>query len=241
MTIQAPPSDLVDRVVYANRILYDQGVVDGLGHVSVRHPSEPGVFLLSCNRAPALVKREDIVCYDLDGNAVSETSERPYLERFIHSEIYRVRPDVVAVVHSHSPSVIPFAITHKPLKPVFHMSGFLGSGSAHFEIREAAGNSDMLIRSPYLGEALAKSLGKHNCVLMRGHGSTVVGTSLEQVVFRAIYAEVNAKLQLAANGLGEISFLNEEEAKLASDMNDGQIPRSWNLWVTRLGQVDLGP
>jgi HCOMODA/2-hydroxy-3-carboxy-muconic semialdehyde decarboxylase len=240
MTFEAPPSDLVDRLVYANRILYDQGIVDGLGHVSVRHPTQEGVFLLSCNRAPGLVKRQDIVCYDLDGNAVSQTTERPYLERFIHSEIYRARPDVVAVVHSHSPSVIPFAITHNPLKPVFHMSGFLGSGSAHFEIREAAGNSDMLIRSAYLGEALAKSLGKHNCVLMRGHGSTVVGTSLEQVVYRAIYAEVNAKLQLAANGLGEISFLNEEEAKLASDMNDGQIPRSWNLWVTRLGQVDIG-
>jgi HCOMODA/2-hydroxy-3-carboxy-muconic semialdehyde decarboxylase len=240
MTFEAPPSDLVDRLVYANRILYDQGIVDGLGHVSVRHPNQDGVFLLSCNRAPGLVKRQDIVCYDLDGNAVSQTTERPYLERFIHSEIYRARPDVVAVVHSHSPSVIPFAITHNPLKPVFHMSGFLGSGSAHFEIREAAGNSDMLIRSAYLGEALAKSLGKHNCVLMRGHGSTVVGTSLEQVVYRAIYAEVNAKLQLAANGLGEISFLNEEEAKLASDMNDGQIPRSWNLWVTRLGQVDIG-
>ena len=240
MPIQAPPSDLVDRLVYANRILYDQGIVDGLGHVSVRHPHQEGVFLLSCNRAPGMVKRQDIVCYDLDGNAVSETTERPYLERFIHSEIYRARPDVVAVVHSHSPSVIPFAVTHNPLKPVFHMSGFLGAGSAHFEIREAAGDSDMLIRSAYLGEALAKSLGKHNCVLMRGHGSTVVGTSLEQVVYRAIYAEVNAKLQLAANGLGEISFLNEEEAKLSSDMNDGQIPRSWNLWVKRLGQVDIG-
>lgn len=240
MAVQAPPSDLVDRLVYANRILYDQGIVDGLGHVSVRHPTQDGVFLLSCNRAPGLVKRQDIVCYDLDGNAVSDTTERPYLERFIHSEIYRARPDVVAVVHSHSPSVIPFAVTHNPLKPVFHMSGFLGSGSAHFEIREAAGNSDMLIRSAYLGEALAKSLGKHNCVLMRGHGSTVVGSSLEQVVYRAIYAEVNAKLQLAANGLGEINFLNEEEAKLASDMNDGQIPRSWNLWVTRLGPVDIG-
>jgi HCOMODA/2-hydroxy-3-carboxy-muconic semialdehyde decarboxylase len=240
MTFKAPPSDLVDRVVYANRILYDQGIVDGLGHVSVRHPDMEGVFLLSCNRAPGMVKRQDIVCYDLDGNAVSETTERPYLERFIHSEIYRARPDVVAVVHSHSPSVIPFAITHKPLRPVFHMSGFLGSGTAHFEIREAGGNTDMLIRSAYLGEALAKSLGKHNCVLMRGHGSTVVGTSLEQVVYRAIYAEVNAKLQLAANGLGDISFLNEEEAKLSSDMNDGQIPRSWNLWVTRLGQVDIG-
>ena len=240
MAIQAPPSDLVDRLVYANRILYDQGIVDGLGHVSVRHPSQEGVFLLSCNRAPGMVKRQDIVCYDLDGNAVSDTTERPYLERFIHSEIYRARPDVVAVVHSHSPSVIPFAVTHQALKPVFHMSGFLGTGSAHFEIREAAGNSDMLIRSPYLGEALAKSLGKHNCVLMRGHGSTVVGTSLEQVVYRAIYAEVNAKLQLAANSLGEISFLNEEEAQLASDMNDGQILRSWNLWVTRLGNVDIG-
>lgn len=240
MAIKAPPSDLVDRLVYANRILYDQGIVDGLGHVSVRHPNQEGVFLLSCNRAPALVKRQDIVCYDFDGNAVSDTTERPYLERFIHSEIYRARPDVVAVVHSHSPSVIPFAVTHQALKPVFHMSGFLGTGSAHFEIREAAGNSDMLIRSPYLGEALAKSLGKHNCVLMRGHGSTVVGTSLEQVVYRAIYAEVNAKLQLAANSLGEISFLNEEEAQLSSDMNDGQIPRSWNLWVTRLGNVDIG-
>ena len=240
MTIKAPPSDLIDRLVYANRILYDQGIVDGLGHVSVRHPDQEGGFLLSCNRAPGMVKRQDIVCYDLDGNAVSETNERPYLERFIHSEIYRARPDVVAVVHSHSPSVIPFAITQNPLKPVFHMSGFLGSGSAHFEIREAAGNTDMLIRSAYLGEALAKSLGKHNCVLMRGHGSTVVGTSLEQVIYRAIYAEVNAKLQLAANGLGEISFLNEEEAKLSSDMNDGQIPRSWNLWVARLGQIDIG-
>ena len=240
MTIKAPPSDLIDRLVYANRILYDQVIVDGLGHVSVRHPDQEDVFLLSCNRAPGMVKRQDIVCYDLDGNAVSETNERPYLERFIHSEIYRARPDVVAVVHSHSPSVIPFAITQNPLKPVFHMSGFLGSGSAHFEIREAAGNTDMLIRSAYLGEALAKSLGKHNCVLMRGHGSTVVGTSLEQVIYRAIYAEVNAKLQLAANGLGEISFLNEEEAKLSSDMNDGQIPRSWNLWVARLGQIDIG-
>ena len=240
MTIKAPPSDLIDRLVYANRILYDQGIVDGLGHVSVRHPDQEDVFLLSCNRAPGMVKRQDIVCYDLDGNAVSETNERPYLERFIHSEIYRARPDVVAVVHSHSPSVIPFAITQNPLKPVFHMSGFLGSGSAHFEIREAAGNTDMLIRSAYLGDALAKSLGKHNCVLMRGHGSTVVGTSLEQVIYRAIYAEVNAKLQLAANGLGEISFLNEEEAKLSSDMNNGQIPRSWNLWVARLGQIDIG-
>ncbi len=239
MTIAAPDHDLVDRLVYANRILYDQGIVDGLGHASVRHDSVPGVFLLSCNRAPGMVRRRDITCYDFDGNTVSDTTERPYLERFIHGEIYRARPDVVAVVHSHSASVIPFAITRNALRPVYHMAGFLGEGSAHFEIRDAGGNTDMLIRSSYLGAALARSLGGHSCVLMRGHGSTVVGTSLEQAVYRAIYAETNAKLQLAAQGLGEISFLNREEAQLSSDMNDGQIPRSWNLWIQRLGKVDL--
>lgn len=239
MPITAPNAELVDNLVYANRILYDHGIVDGLGHASVRHDSVPGAYLLSCNRAPGMVRRQDIVCYDYDGNALSDTTERPYLERFIHGEIYRARPDVVAVVHSHSSSVIPFAITKNMLKPVYHMSGFLGKGSAHFEIRDAGGNTDMLIRSSYLGEALAKSLGQHSCVLMRGHGSTVVGTSLQQAVFRAIYAEMNAKLQLAAQGLGDITFLNEEEAQLSSDMNDGQIPRSWNLWIQRLGTIDL--
>lgn len=239
MSIKPSPADLVDKLVYANRILYDHGVVDGLGHASVRHPEAAGVFLLSCNRAPGMVRRQDIVCYDYDGNAVSETADRPYLERFIHAEIYRARPDVSAIVHSHSPSVLPFAITKNALKPVYHMAGFLGEGSAQFEIREAGGNTDMLIRSPYLGEALARSLGGKSCVLMRGHGSTVVGTSLEQAVYRAIYAEMNAKLQLAAQPLGEIIFLNPEEAQLSSDMNDGQIPRSWNLWIQRLGDISL--
>lgn len=239
MTVAKPSQDLVDKLVYANRILYDHGVVDGLGHASVRHDTAPETYLLSCNRAPGMVRRQDIVCYDYDGNAVSDTTERPYLERFIHSEIYRARPDVMAIVHSHSPSVLPFAVTKNALKPLFHMSGFLGEGSAHFEIREAGGNTDMLIRSSYLGEALAKSLGRHSCVLMRGHGSTVVGTTLEQAIYRAIYAEVNAKLQLATQPLGEIMFLNKEEAQLSSDMNDGQIPRSWNLWVKRLGDIDL--
>ena len=143
MTLPPPDPQLVEQLVYANRILYDQGVVDGLGHVSVRHPEVPGVYLLSCNRAPGLVRRADIVCYDLDGNAVSETTERPYLERFIHGEIYRARPDVVAVVHSHSPSVIPFGAVRQPLRPIFHMAGFLGAGSAHFDIRDSAGDTDM--------------------------------------------------------------------------------------------------
>ncbi|MFD0667087.1 class II aldolase/adducin family protein [Ramlibacter sp. MAHUQ-53] len=233
-----PPADLVDKLVLANRILYDQGVVDGLGHVSARHPTEPGVFLLSCNRAPAMVKRADITCYDFDGNTVSDTSERPYLERFIHGEIYRARPDVMAVVHSHSPSVIPFGAARRQLRPIFHMSGFLGEGSALFDIREKHGETDMLIRSPELGRSLAECLGRHTCVLMRGHGSTTVGVSVEQVVFRAIYAEVNANLQLQAHSLGEVQFLTPQEAQLGSDTNDTQIPRSWNLWAQRVGAIE---
>ncbi len=229
---------LVEELVYANRVLYDQGVVDGLGHISVRHPEDPNKFLLSCNRAPGLVNRQDIVCYDLEGREVSETTERPYLERFIHGEIYRARPDVMAVVHSHSPNVIPFGITRSTLKPVFHMAGFLGEGSAHFDIAEEFGDTDMLIREPYLGAALAKCLGSKTCVLMRGHGSTVVGSSIQQAVYRAIYAEVNARLQIQASGLGQVQCLTVREAQLASDANDGQIQRSWNLWKGRIGSID---
>jgi ribulose-5-phosphate 4-epimerase/fuculose-1-phosphate aldolase len=227
----------IETLVVANRILYDQGIVDGLGHVSVRVPGDSTKFLLSCNRAPALVVRSDIVCYDMNGDAVSQTTERPYLERFIHSEIYRARPDVFAIVHSHSPSVIPFGVTHHRLRPIFHMAGFLGSGAAHFEIRDALPNqpeTDMLIRNAALGEALAKSLGSCSCVLMRGHGSTTVGASVEQVVYRAIYAEINAKLQLQSLGLGDVTYLTETEAQLAAQANDGQIARSWNLWRKRI-------
>jgi ribulose-5-phosphate 4-epimerase/fuculose-1-phosphate aldolase len=233
------PAGPARELALANRILYDHGIVDGLGHASMRHPDDPDLFLLSANRAPGLVRPDDIQCYRLDGSALDADGPRPYLERFIHSEIYRARPDVQSVVHSHSMSVIPFACADKPLRPLFHMAGFLGAGSAHFEIRDAGGDTDMLIRSPYLGEALAKSLGQHSCVLMRGHGSTVVGTGLRQAIYRAIYAEANAKLQLSTLALGEPTYLNAAEAQLASDTNDGQIPRSWDLWVGRLGALDF--
>jgi ribulose-5-phosphate 4-epimerase/fuculose-1-phosphate aldolase len=238
MAAAAPDPTLIDKVVIANRILYDQGVVDGLGHVSARHNSDPNQFLLSCNRAPGLVRHADVLCYDLDGNTVSPTTERSYLERFIHGEIYRARPDVMSVVHSHSPSVIPFGVTGNRLRPIFHMAGFLGSGSTIFDIREDFGETDMLIRNNEMGKALAQSLGQCTCVLMRGHGSTVVGSSVEQAVYRAIYAEVNAKLQSQALGVGEVTYLTAQEADLAAAANDTQIGRSWDLWRRRIGPVD---
>ena len=229
-----PDTARVARLALANRILYDQGVVDAFGHVSVRHDASRDHFLLARNMAPALVTPDDILTFDLDGNALDGAGRRVYLERFIHGEIYRARPDVEAIVHSQSPSVIPFAATRTPLRPIFHMSGFLGSGSTLFEIRAVAGDTDLLIRDAALGRALAAALGPHSLVLMRGHGSTVVGASLEQAVYRAIYAETNARLQSRALALGEVTYLNEREAALAAATNDGQLARAWELWERRI-------
>ncbi|MES2977014.1 MAG: class II aldolase/adducin family protein [Pseudomonadota bacterium] len=238
MTVGAPDPALVEKLVIANRILYDQRVVDGFGHVSVRHDQSAEHFLLSCNRAPGLVKKADILVYDLNGDLAIPSDQRSYLERFIHSEIYRMRPDVMSVVHSHSASVIPFGVTGQRLRPIFHMSGFLGSGTSHYEIRDASGNTDLLIRNSGLGKDLAKALGQHTCVLMRGHGSTTVGPSLERAVYRAIYAEENAKLQLSSAALGPITFLTPEEADLAMATNEGQVARPWELWRQRVGAVE---
>jgi HCOMODA/2-hydroxy-3-carboxy-muconic semialdehyde decarboxylase len=238
MTPSVPDSSLVDRLVLANRILYAQGVVDGFGHVSVRHDRSPAHFLLARNMAPALVRREDILVFDLAGEALGASGRRVYLERFIHGEIYRARADVQAVVHSHSPSVIPFGVTGRTLRPVFHMSGFLGEGAPSFEIRDVAGDTDMLVSSAPLGAALARTLGERSTVLMRGHGSTIVGSSLEQAVYRAIYAEVNARLQLQAIALGEVTYLNANEAAKAAAANDTQLARAWDLWARSVGPID---
>jgi HCOMODA/2-hydroxy-3-carboxy-muconic semialdehyde decarboxylase len=234
----AAESELIDKLVVANRILYRQGVVDGFGHVSARHDKSPGHFLLARNMAPGLVRHDDIVTFDLDGEALDAGGRRVYLERFIHGEIYRARADVQAIVHSHSPSVIPFGVTGQPLRPIFHMSGFLGEGAALFEIRDAGGDTDMLIRDNRLGKALADALGARSAVLMRGHGSTVVGTSIEQALYRAIYAEVNAKLQLQAVMLGEVNYLNPQEAAMAAATNDTQLARVWELWRREVGTIE---
>jgi HCOMODA/2-hydroxy-3-carboxy-muconic semialdehyde decarboxylase len=226
---------LIDDLVSANHILFKEGVVDGFGHVSVRDQKDPQRFLLARSIAPATVTARDIMEFGLDGEPLRPGSGKPYLERTIHSEIYRARPDVMAVVHSHSPALIPFGITGTPLRPVFHMSGFLGSSTPIFEIREAGGPAtDMLIRDRKLGAALARSLGAAPFALMRGHGSVAVGATLKQVVYRAIYAEVNARLQSEALRLGAITYLNDAEAANAARTNDGVIDRPWGLWKARV-------
>ena len=227
-------SALLDDLVAANRILYDQGVVDGFGHVSVRHDKDPNRYLLSRSMAPALVTRDDILEYELNSSPVQARGRTSYLERFIHGELYKARPDVMAIVHSHSPAAIPFANTAVPLRPMNHIAGFLGTGVPVFEIRDSAGPAtDMLIRNATLGQSLAATMGNHSVVLMRGHGSVAAAQSIRHVVFRAVYTEVNARMQAEAMKLGSPTFLNSEEAAAAAKTNDALVDRPWDLWKRR--------
>ena len=226
-------TDSIDDLVDANHILSHQGIVDAFGHVSMRHADRSDRFFLSRNLAPAQVTGEDVVEMDVTtGEAIQNDPPRLYLERYIHSEIYKARPDVMAVVHNHSPAVLPFGLLRGArLKPACHMCGFLGEGPPVFEIRDSAGAmTDLLIRNRELGAALAKSLGTHSAVLMRGHGCTVVASSLRVAVYRAIYTEVNARLLLQALPLGEVTYLTADEADAARQSTEGQVDRPWNLW-----------
>jgi ribulose-5-phosphate 4-epimerase/fuculose-1-phosphate aldolase len=232
----APDPRLIADLALANHILHDQHVVDAFGHVSVRHDKRPDRFLLARSMAPALVTAADILEFDLDGNPIAAAGRPVYLERFIHSEIYRARPDVVSVVHSHSHAIIPFGVvrSHK-LRAIFHMSGFVGTDTPIFEIRECVGDgSDLLVRDRALGAALAKALGPKAVVLMRGHGVTVAGPSLQEAVYRGVYVDVNARLQLEAIGLGAVNYLTEAEGRAAAAANASQISRAWELWKMKV-------
>ena len=220
-------------LVLANHIIADQGVVDGFGHISVRSAKNPNHYFMSRSKAPAAVTLQDIIEYDLDDHPINSNGMQPYGERFIHSEIYKVRTDVQSVIHSHSPSVIPFSVSDVPLKPIANTSGFLIRDVPVFEIRETAGPAtDMLVKNKELGAALAKKLSNSNVVLMRGHGMAVVGGSIKLAVSHAIYTERNAQLQMQALQMGgKITFFTEEEALHSGKFIDSQVDRPWEIWA----------
>jgi len=222
---------LVDDLVAGSRILAQHGVLDAYGHVSARSDRKPDRFIMSRSRAPALVTAADLMELDADSEPLPGDKRKGFLERYIHGEIYRARPEVMAVVHSHSPSVIPFGVTRTKLRPIYHMGSFLWSGAPVFEIRKEREDNDLLIRDRPLGKALATTLSSHTCVLMRGHGMTVIADSVPEAVFRAIYTEMNARLQLQAAQLeGPIEFLSDEEGRRSTVSNRGTIERPWELW-----------
>jgi HCOMODA/2-hydroxy-3-carboxy-muconic semialdehyde decarboxylase len=219
----------------ASRILAAQGVVDGFGHVSMRHPAAPDRYLMARALAPALVTPKDIIEYDLASNPCNAAGRPSFLERFIHGEIYRARPDVMAVVHSHSPSVIPFGLVDVPMRAMFHNAAFIAAGVPVFDIREKFGATDLLVSDHAKGTALTEIMGGQDVVLMRAHGSVACGASLETAVFRAVYTEVNARIQHWTTALGDgapIAALDPDEAKLADAVNQGAGVRAWQLWRT---------
>ena len=235
--IRMSSTSLIADLAAASRILATQGVVDGFGHVSLRHPEAPDRYLMSRAVAPALVTPGDIMEYDLDSNAINANGRSSFLERFIHGEIYKARPDIQSVVHSHSPSVIPFGLVRVPLKAMFHNAAFLAEGVPVFDIREKFGATDMLVRDREKGAALASVLGSKDVVLMRAHGSVACGGTLQRAVFRAVYTEVNARIQhwttALAGGAG-MAGLDADEARLADDVNQNAAKRAWELWRSQV-------
>jgi ribulose-5-phosphate 4-epimerase/fuculose-1-phosphate aldolase len=234
----APPTSagpvdpaLIQDLVLANRVLTDLNVIDGFGHVSMRHPTDPNRYLMGRSVAPALVTADDIMEYDLDSNPVDARGRNSFLERFIHGEIYKARPDVKAIVHTHSPGIIPFSVSSIPLRPVFHLGAFLAPDVPVFEIRDAAGTSNMLVSNAKLGKALADTLGDRSVALMRGHGSVVVAATIPMAVFRAHYSNVNAQLQSQAIALGgSVSYLLGDESQKTLAVIDQIHGRAWDLW-----------
>lgn len=226
---------VLEDLVAANRILAHEQILDAFGHVSVRHPRRPDRFFVARSLAPALVTRADLMEYDLDANPIDERGRRSYLERFIHSEVYRARADVQAVVHCHTASLIPFGVTGVALRPIYHQSAFIALGVPVFEIRSAAGMTDMLIKDGALGRALARTLGDKPAALMRGHGAVVVAQSLPTVVGRSVYLDMNARLQAQAIALGgPVTYLDAQEAQLYLASNN--YDRAWELWKKEVGR-----
>lgn len=226
---QMSQAEQTEDLVLASRILADHGILDAYGHVSVRSGRDAEHFFMSRSLAPVLVTRADILEYDLDCNVIGDTKESLFLERFIHGEIYRARPDVKAVVHCHTPSLIPYGDTDVQLRPMFGLAGFLAGGVPVFEIRHFFGETDLLVRDPARGRALAQTLGNKPVALMRGHGAVVTGASLPLAVGRCIYLDLDARVQQQTIALGakNITYLTPEEGKL-SVADDYR--RAWELW-----------
>ncbi len=229
-----------EEVALANRMLANEGLFDAFGHVSMRHPADPGQFLISRHRAPELVQTQDIVELGLDGEPAVPTNFRLYGERIIHASIYAARPDVMAICHHHAPAVLAYAIAHAELKPVYHLGALMGPKVPYWDSRDEFGDTALVVVTVGEGQSLARALGPYWTVLMGRHGATVVGRSLREMVFRTIYGARNAELQTQARLVGTVNALTDEEAAKAAAYNLRPEPmaRAWDYWAMRLAQKE---
>ena len=224
---------LIEDLIIASRTCAEAGVIDAYGHVSVRSDTDPNRYFMSRAIAPELITEDDILEFDLDSHPVIANGPPGYNERYIHGEIYKIRPEINAIVHNHSHSVVPFSCTPCQLRPLFHMSAFIGLGIPNWDIREAQMGTDMLVRNSVLGASLAQKLGKHPAALMRGHGSVVVGEKIQITVGRTVYLDHNAKMQYQAmmmTGMNSEAIVYMDDAEVAANVVWQEYVRSWDLW-----------
>jgi ribulose-5-phosphate 4-epimerase/fuculose-1-phosphate aldolase len=230
-------TDVLEELVTANRILAREGVVDAFGHVSVRHPDRSDRYLLSRARAPECIEAGDLIEFALDGTPLDANGRAPYAERFIHGAVYAARPDAGAVVHHHSPAVIPFGVTDARLSPVMHMCAGIGSRVPTWDSRTRFGDTNLLVTNAAMADDLAAALGPRPIILMRGHGCVVAGAALREVVFNSIYLQLNARLQMEAAALGDITFLSDGEiAAVLRTRSSFTFERAWEYWCGRAGR-----
>ncbi|MFL6353902.1 MAG: class II aldolase/adducin family protein [Xanthobacteraceae bacterium] len=231
---------LIAELVTGNRILAREGVVDSFGHISARHPDNPRHYLLSRSRAPDCIENDDIMEFTLDGTPVDARGRAPYLERFIHGALYEARSDIMAVIHNHSESVIPFGVTSGKIRPIFHMGASIGHEVPIWDSHDQFGDTALLVENMAMGRDLAKVVAPSGTALMRGHGATVAGKNIRHAVYIAIYLELNARLQKQAMDMGEVKFLTPGEVdKVASRTGSYGINRAWENWCRRAGRPFL--
>ena len=240
MEVTTKIKGFIEDIVAANRILAAEKVVDAFGHISARHPDKPDRYLIARAVPPELVTAEDIMEVSLDGEVLCGDTRKPYLERFIHGAIYAARPEVESVVHSHSRSVIPYSVTNEKLRPIVHSCATIGSEIPVWDAHDRFGDSNLLISNMDMGRDFAGVLGQNNSALMRGHGCTVIGRSVREAVYTAVYLEVNAELQMQASRFAPITFLSEGEIRIISERLASAKPgegydRAWEYWCRRAG------
>ena len=237
MSMSGGPVDraVLEDLAAASRILADQGVFDAAGHVSMRHPGHAERFLMSRSLAPQMITADDIMEFDLGCNAIDPRGRNGFIERYLHGEIFRARPDVMAIAHSHSPSTIAFGLSNVPMRAMYHNAAFLAAGVPVFDIREKFGTTDIVISDQPKGAALAAVLAGKPVALLRAHGMVAVGPSLPVAVFRAIFTVTSANIQHQVLALGgPVAALDAEEGRLADVVNVQTVGRSWDLWKKRV-------
>lgn len=226
--------DLITDLIWANKILANENILDAFGHVSARSVENPQHFLQSRARAPQLVERADILTLTLDGEVVTQTDLKPYKERILHGAIFAARPDVMAICHFHAYPLIPFAATGIEPRPVFHVAGMFHDGIPIYEDYDVSDGTLIVDRRE--GARLARVLGDKRALLMRNHGAVVVGANLKEAVMGSIYLTLNADALQKAMAIGEPRYLSREAARAAGETMFSPIAmdRAWECWQRRV-------